>query len=108
MKTATPTSPWRREARRVIARVIDDNVFGPVQTLPHGDVLELRVKLRDAYPFDRKEGYPYRVWCQEVRSALGFEVRMPKRHYKKKLISAQRVMPSMLAWAKERGILAEA
>lgn len=54
MKTATPTSPWRREARRVIAGVIEDNVFGPVR-------------------------------CQEVRLALGFEVRFPRRHHRRKL-----------------------
>ena len=108
MKTATPTSPWRREARRIVAQVIEDHVFGPVQCLPHGDVLELRAKLRESYPFGEKEHYPYRVWCQEVRSALGFEVKMPKRKHKRKLVAVHNVMPSMRAWAKERGILAEA
>ena len=48
MKTAT-TSPHRRKARAVIHQVIEDNVLGPVQLLPHDDVLELRVKLRAAY-----------------------------------------------------------
>lgn len=63
MKTVTPMSPLRREARTVIARVIDDNVLGPVQCLPHGDVLELRAKLREAYPWvNRFELYPYRIW----------------------------------------------
>ena len=107
MKTATTTSPWRLEARRTIARVIEDNVFGPVQCLPHGDVLELRSKLREAYPFGAKEYYPYRIWCQEVRAALGFEVKVPKRHRKRKPVLARNIMPSMRTWARELGILTE-
>lgn len=107
MKTATPTSQWRRDARRVIAKVIEDNVFGPVQTLPHEDVLELRTLLRRAYPFGPKSHYPYRVWCQEVRLALGFEVRMPKRFHKKKSIPARNVMPCMREWARQKGILTD-
>jgi len=64
------------------------------------------VKLREAYPFGSMEGYPYRIWCEEVRHALGFEVKKPKRYGKKKVIPRHKVMPSMLKWAKERGILA--
>lgn len=98
-------SRYRIESRRIIYQVIEDNVLGPVQTLPHEDVLELRAKLREAYPFG-DASYPYRIWCEEIRSALGFEVKKPKRHPKKHLVPRHKVMPSMQQWAWERGILA--
>ncbi len=75
MKTDTPISDRRRRARAIILQVIEDNVLGPVQTLPKGDILELRRKLRDAYPWGERKYWPYKVWCEEVRSALGFIVR---------------------------------
>lgn len=105
MKSATE-SRWRIESRRIIHQVIEDNVLGPVQTLPHEDVLELRAKLREAYPFGEKKFYPYRIWCEEVRHALGFEVRKPKRYAKKRTLPRHKIMPSMRQWAAERGILA--
>lgn len=107
MKTATPVSPWRREARTVIAQVIEDNVVGQVACLPHGDVLELRAKLREAYPWGIRELYPYRIWCQEVRLALGYPVNKPTRKPKRRMIPAHQVLPSMLEWAKARGLVAE-
>jgi hypothetical protein len=105
MKTATPRSPYRSEARAIIAQVIEDNVRGAAQCLPRGDVLELRRKLREAYPFVKAEPYPYRVWCQEVRHALGYPVKLPARKSKPRIIPAHKILPSMLAWAKERGLV---
>ena len=108
MKTATPQSPWKRTARETIQRVIAENVHGPVQCLAAGDVLELRAKLRDAYPFGEKKHYPYRIWCEEVRDALGFEVKPSLRTRKKMPVRlANDILPSMRAWAIERGLAVE-
>lgn len=107
MKPANPGTR-RREARSIIMQVIEDHVHGPVQTLPREDVLELRRILRDAYPYGEKKHWPYKVWCEEVRSALGFPDPKP-RPYKKKpfRVASHNIMPSMREWAKERGILVE-
>ena len=105
MKTATPTSPLRREARRVISQVIDDHVWGTAHCLPHADILQLRAKLREFYPFKKGEIYPYRIWCEEVRNALGFEVRKAKRWAKPNFIHVQNVMPAMREWVKSKGLL---
>ncbi len=107
MKTANPGTR-RRYARTIIMSVIEDHVHGPVQLLPKEDVLELRRVLRDHYPFGEEKHWPYKVWCEEVRCALGFPDPKP-RPYKKKpfRVAAHSVMPSMREWAKARGILVE-
>ncbi|MEO5914816.1 MAG: hypothetical protein ABIS50_11325 [Luteolibacter sp.] len=105
MKKGT-ISPRRLEARAVIRKVIDDNVFGPVESLPREDVLELRVKLREAYPFMWKHGWRLKLWREEIRIALGHppnkaRVRKPKpKHY-----NDRNVMPSMREWARQRGLI---
>lgn len=105
MKTAT-TSQWRREARKVIHRVIEDEVFGHVMTLPHQDVLELRVKLRAAYPFSEKSGWAYKVWLEEIRTALGYSnIRKPRVRKCRKVYGTHNVMPAMREWAEKRGLL---
>jgi hypothetical protein len=72
MATAEPThSPWRLEARRVIAGVL----AGLPADAPPALV---RRAVRDAYPFGRRENHPYRCWCVEVRRALG-QARLPRR-----------------------------
>jgi len=104
---STPVSPTRRQSREIINAVIENSVFGPVQCLPHGDVLELRVLLRDAYPFEKRKGWAYRVWSEEVRFALGYPIRKPKRYAKTTKHLPQRVIPAMRGWAEERGMLLE-
>ncbi len=107
MRTDTPISDRRRRARAIILQVIEDNVLGPVQTLPKGDILELRSKLRDAYPWGERRHWPYKVWCEEVRSALGYIVRKASRRPKPRRYRASQVMPSMREWAAARGLLAD-
>jgi hypothetical protein len=105
MKTAT-TSQWRREARRVIHQVIEDNVLGPVQLLPHGDVLELRVKLREAYPFSEKSGWAYKVWLEEIRTVLGYaNNRKPRTRKFKRRYGDHNVMPAMREWARKHRLI---
>lgn len=105
MKPATPISPFRREARSIIAKVIEDNVLGHPHLLPHGDVLELRRKLRKAYPFGQKQWYPYRVWCEEVRHALGYPLKPPSRSRRQKPIPISKIMPCMVEWARLRRLV---
>ena len=33
----------------------------------------LRKALREAYPFGEREYWPYKVWCDEIRSQLGLK-----------------------------------
>lgn len=105
----TPVSPTRREARKLILGIIEDHVQSPltVQTLPKGDVLELRKLFRQAFPYGTRKGWCYRVWCQEVRAALGYQVKKSKRYERAAKHQGHRVIPAMREWAEERGILAE-
>lgn len=104
---STPVSPTRRQSREIITKVIEDSVFGPVQCLPQGDVLELRKLLRDAYPFSVRRGYQYEVWCSEVRFALGYQIRKAPRYQKRIQRKPHQVMPAMREWARKNGILDE-
>ena len=104
----TPISPIRTLSRLIVLKVIADTVRGPVQCLPHADVLELRALLRDAYPFDQRKGYNYRVWSSEVRDALGYPVTKPKRWTKPQTHQTKRILPAMRQWAEQHGIPLEA
>ena len=57
------TTTWRERAQRVIVEVrrAHPEAAGP----------ELRRLLRAAYPFGQRRYHPYRIWCDEVRRALG-------------------------------------
>lgn len=105
----TPVSPTRRESRKLILGIIEDHVQAPlnVQTLPKGDVLELRKLFRQAFPYGSRKGWCYRVWCQEVRAALGYPVRKAKRYERPVKHHSHRVIPAMRDWAEECGILAD-
>lgn len=108
MNTATTYSPLRAEARRLIRRVIDDHVLGFAENLHAGDVLELRAKLREFYPFGERKYWPYKVWCEEVRRALALPVSPRNCGVRRKKIKTIHVMPAMREWARLRGILEEA
>lgn len=56
-------STWRQKLRPVIERVIR----------AHGtdDRAQLRNVLRAAFPFNRREGWIYRVWLDEIKRQLG-------------------------------------
>ena len=57
------SATWRERAQRVIGevRAAHPDAAGP----------ELRRLLRDAYPFGQRQFHPYKIWCDEVRRALG-------------------------------------
>jgi len=65
------------------------------------------MKFRDAYPFGARKHWPYKVLCQEVRDALGFEVKKPARKSKRRVRLASEIMPSMREWAIKHGIAVE-
>ena len=62
---------WRERAQRAIAEVrrAHPEAAGP----------ELKRFLRDAYPFGQRAYHPYRIWCEEVRRALGLPVAKTSR-----------------------------
>lgn len=53
---------WRRQATPIVARVIEQTEGQPLT--------EVRKALREAYPFGPRTGWPYKVWCSEVRYQL--------------------------------------
>lgn len=53
---------WRDTAKRTIARVIQEN--------PDADYKTFKKKLKDAYPFGRREHFPYKVWCEQQKLTL--------------------------------------
>lgn len=54
---------WRDTAKGIIAELTAD--------LPKDAPFRDRVKLlRDNYPFARRSGFAYRVWCEEQRKYL--------------------------------------
>ena len=56
-------SRWRDEAKRVIAVKL---------AKLHNQTYQAKAKaLRDAYPFGARRGWPYKMWLQEQRRALG-------------------------------------
>ena len=61
---------WRQSASPIISRVIRE----------HGteDMKALRAALRAAYPFGERAYWPYKVWCDEVRSQLGLKKKAKK------------------------------
>lgn len=61
----SPDTPlrYREVAAAAVARVVAEVGFQCRPTL-------LRA-LRQAYPFDSKEGWPKRVWLQEVKNRTG-------------------------------------
>jgi uncharacterized protein (TIGR02996 family) len=57
-------SRWRDESRRVIAATL--------AALPAGATPGDKKKaLHDSYPFGERDHWPYRMWCECVREALG-------------------------------------
>ncbi len=54
---------WRDEAAVVVAQV--------VREVGLTDPKALRDALREAYPFGRRLGYPYRAWLAEITQQIG-------------------------------------
>ncbi len=50
---------WREHARPIIAKVLADNK-GKTDK-------EIRVALRDAYPYSERAMHPYKIWCDEIK-----------------------------------------
>jgi len=55
------TGTWRRQAYAVIAAVLAKPDFSERETLERIDA---------AYPFGRREHYPYKAWIKERRHAM--------------------------------------
>lgn len=67
---------WREKLRPRILQVIEENRGKTVK--------EIRMALREAYPFSRKYGpkHQYKIWCDEVNKQLGLRIpkgKSPKR-----------------------------
>lgn len=53
---------WSEISRAVVAEVIAE--------YKGDDVRELRRRLREAYPFGRREHWPYKAWLNAVRDGM--------------------------------------
>jgi hypothetical protein len=51
---------WRDKAKPIIARVLVENE-GKTEA-------EIRAALRLAYPFGPREMFPYKIWCDEIKT----------------------------------------
>ncbi len=60
-----PASVWRVRARRIIEGVLDDLPLGGSSDKPL-----VRRRLREAYPFGQRTGWPYHQWCVEQAAAF--------------------------------------
>lgn len=60
----------RNEAAPVIAAIVREMGFA--------DPLALRRRIRKAYPFGERKGWPYRAWLLEVKRQIGgMHIRKP-------------------------------
>jgi hypothetical protein len=50
---------WRENARPIIAKVLADNKDKSEK--------EIRVALRNAYPYGERAMHPYKIWCDEIK-----------------------------------------
>jgi hypothetical protein len=62
---------WREAAAPIIAETI--------LRVGRYDPTALRKALRVAYPFGDKTGFPYKVWCAEIKRQLGYPLTAPRR-----------------------------
>lgn len=67
-------STWRDTARLIIAEVIRNH--------PEASTKELKVLIREAYPFGARKWHPYKIWCDEVNTQLGIKKKKDKRKLK--------------------------
>lgn len=83
--TASETRVW---ARKIVDRIITENVLGPVACLPHADVLQLRQILRE-----------------EFRAALGYPYKRKPKMRRRYQIQERDILPSMRDWARRKGLI---
>lgn len=50
---------WREHARPIIAKVLADNKDKTDR--------EIKVALRNAYPYGERAMHPYKIWCDEIK-----------------------------------------
>ena len=55
-------STWRLRAAQTINQVIREN--------PADNPTQLEKKIRDAYPFNERKHYPYKIWLDEVNKTM--------------------------------------
>ena len=97
-------SPYRVWARKVIDKVIADNVHGPVGCLAKEDVRQLRRILYDTVYFGSLSKWEQTILREEWRITLGYPT---KRKPKMKRLHGRSddVMPAMREWAIEKGLI---
>lgn len=59
---------WRDSCRPIIAKVLADNKGNSEK--------EIRIALRDAYPFGERRMHPYKIWCDEIKRQRGLKPKL--------------------------------
>lgn len=71
MSWSPPGSTWREIAAAEVQKAL--------QTVSNRyDQREVRAVLREAYPFGERAHYPYKVWLEECRKAIGRPLAKPR------------------------------
>ncbi len=104
LATMSETRVW---ARRVIDRVISDNVLGPVGCLHRDDLAELRRILRDAVDFRFLTAWEKRILREEWRVTLGHPPRCKPKMKRLHGLTERDILPSMRGWARKHGLISD-
>lgn len=64
-------SKWRKGCTPIIKQVLIDTKGLSEK--------EINKALCDAYPFGKKQYYPYRIWRDEIKIQLGLKEPLPKK-----------------------------
>ena len=67
-----PVPTWRERLRPAIAEVLAANRGIPLRLL--------RRRLRAAFPYAERRGWPYKVWLDEIRVQRGLRVFRGRKH----------------------------
>ncbi len=100
-------SPYRVLARKLIDRVIADNVLGPVGCLPKEDLRELRQILYQTVCFGSLSAWEKKILREEWRITLGHPAKRKPRMKRIHGLAERDVLPSMRDWAIKRGLIQE-
>ncbi len=97
---ATKNLSWRQRARAIIAAALVGT-----EGLSRKEV---RRRIREAYAQypHPMSGFPYKVWLEERRFALGERTRTPRMISRAGLVNPETIITTTVPWARDRGLIA--
>lgn len=98
-------SQTRVWARDLIDSVIADNVVGPIGCLPPEDLKLVRQILREKAPLAGLSAWEKKILREEWRATLGYPLKRRPKMVRRRTLTARDIMPSMVPWAREKGLI---